>query len=218
MLRYKYPSDMQSFVKHSLFVMLLCSLLVSCHKRVGPTSLTIVDPIRHYYPLVQGEDLRMTYMIINSGRYPFIVQDIQPASLSIEFGKEPPHLIPVGDSLSLSLIFHTDRNIGYVEHKVRIFGNVNVVNDSSMIGEAVLTFDTHIVRPSLDQSDYEERYWEKKSKSEKLVDGNRGEQGYYTDEDVLENQLNDNYEFYPNHSRDKQVQRTVNILNGQFNQ
>lgn len=184
----------------------------ACHKRVGPTSLTVVDPVRHYYPLVQGEDLRMNYLIINTGMYPFIIQDIQPASLSVELEKEPPHLIPIGDSLSLSLVFHTDRNIGFAEHIVRIYGNVNQVNDTTTAGEVTLTFDTHIVRATVDQSDYEERYWEKKAQNEKLVDGDRGEQGYYTDEDVLENELNDNYEFYPNHNRDKQVERTLDKM------
>lgn len=204
---------MRSLFRHPiLIILLLSSCLLSCHKRVGPTSLTIVDPVRHYYPLVQREDLRMNYLVINTGRYPFIIQDLQPASLSIELTKKLPHLIPVGDSLNISLVYHTDRNIGYVEHKIRIFGNVNLLNDSSIVGEADLTFDTHIVRPSLDQSDYEERYWKKKSLDEKLVDGTRGEQGYYTDEDILENQLNENYEYYPNHHRDKQVHQTVEKL------
>lgn len=152
----------------------------------------------------------MNYLIINTGRYPFIIQDIQPASLSVELTKEAPHLIPSGDSLNICMVFHTDRNIGYAQHKVRIFGNVNMVNDTIPVeGEALLTFDTHIVRPTVDQSDYEERYWEKKSANEKLVNGTRGEQGYYTDEDIIENALNDNYEFYPNDHRDEQVKRTV---------
>lgn len=213
----KYLSNLRMFYRFRYFthVLALCSLVVlssACHKRVGPTTLYILDPERHYLPLVQGEELRMNYMIYNKGRDPFIIEDIQPATLSIEFAKEPPRLIPPGDSAKISMIYHTDRNIGYVEHKIRIFGNVSQYNDSSVQGEVDLTFDTHIVRPSLDQSDYEERYWEKKSKNEKLVDGERGEQGYYTDEDIRENQLNDNYEFYPNHNRDKQVQRTVQRL------
>lgn len=202
------------YARNIVFVFVFVFVLVGCHKRVGPTSLQIVDPVRHYLPLVQGEDLRMNYLIINTGRHPFIIQDIQPASLSIELDKEPPHLIPVGDSVHIALIYHTDRNVGYAQHVVRIFGNVNMVNgDSTRTGEVELTFDTHIVRPSIDQSDYEERYWEKKSANEKLVDGGRGEQGYYTDDDIRENQLNDNYEFYPNSNRDQQVLQTLEILN-----
>lgn len=189
--------------------LLLCCVLTACHKRVGPTTLHIVDPVRHYLPLVQGEDLRMNYLIINTGHYPFVIADIQPASLSIELGTEPPHLIPVGDSLYLNFIYHTDQNIGYVEHDIRIFGNVNLLDDSATVGMAMLTFDTHIVRPSLDQSDYEERYWERKAQNEKLVGGKRGEQGYYTDEDILEDMLNETNEFYPTRHRYRQVERTV---------
>lgn len=177
--------------------------------RVGPTNLHIVDPVRHYLPLVQGEDLKMHYTVVNVGRNPLIIQDIQPASLSIEVVKDPPKMVPAGDSLDICLVFHTDRNIGYSEHLIRIFGNIKHVNDSATNGLAILTFDTHIVRPTVDQSDYEERYWTKKAADEKLVDGTRGEQGYYTDEDILENQLNENYEFYPNSNRDQQVQRTL---------
>lgn len=202
-------------IRHIAPIALLCGLSLlgtACHKRVGPTTLKIVDPIRHYYPLVQGEDLYMNYLIINTGRAPFIIQDIQPASLSIELAKTPPHLIPTGDSLYLSLIFHTDQNIGYVEHKIRIYGNVAHLNDSSAVmGEAVLSFDTHIVRPTLDQSDYEERFWEKKSANEKFVEGERGNQGYYTDEDIQNAQETGKYEF-SNGNRDKQVERTLDIL------
>lgn len=205
------------YFRNIVFVFVFVFVLVGCHKRVGPTTLQVVDPVRHYLPLVQGEDLRMNYLIINTGHHPFIIQDIQPASLSIELGKTPPSLIPVGDSVFINLIYHTDRNVGYAEHVIRVFGNVNVVNgDTTHTGEFDLTFDTHIVRPSLDQSDYEERYWEKKAANEKLVDGGRGEQGYYTDEDVRENQLNDNYEFYPNSNRDRQVQQTLEKMNHSF--
>lgn len=202
-------------LRHSILPLALGCLAImaaSCHKRVGPTSLYIQDPVRHYLPVVQGEDLRMSYLIVNTGTEPFIFQDIQPATLSIEFVEEPPKLIPIGDSVCIDMIYHTDCNIGYVEHEIRIYGNLISLNDSVAEGEALITFDTHIVRPSLDQSDYEERYWEKKAENEKLVDGQRGEQGYYTDEDILENQQNGNYEFYPNHNRDKQVQRTVDKM------
>lgn len=212
MHHYKYHSNPIARALVFVFVALCAFVFTSCHKKVGPTHLHIIDPQRHYLPLVQGEDLKMSYRIINVGKDPFIIQDIQPASLSVEFTKTPPKLIPIGDSIDICLTYHTDRNIGYAEHIIRIFGNVNLVNDSTAEGIAELTFDTHIVRPSLDQSDYEERYWEKKSANEKLVDGLRGEQGYYTDDDIRENQLNDNYEFYPNTNRDRQVQRTLDKL------
>lgn len=202
-------------IKHKISLIALCCLAMAgsgCHKRVGPTQLRIVDPVRHYYPLVQGEDLKLNYLIVNTGKVPFIIQDVQPASLSIELTQTPPKLVPSGDSVHISLVYHTDLNIGYVSHKIRIFGNVIQVNDSAVSGEAELFFDSHIVRPTLDKSDYEERYWERKSANEKLVEGTRGEQGYYTDEDLRENELNDNYEFYPNYKRDKQVEKTVGIM------
>lgn len=174
---------------HNIVFVIVCVIVfafTACHKRVGPTSLRVVDPVRHYFPLVQGEEMRMNWIIVNTGKLPFIITDIQPATLSIELAQEAPKVIPVGDSLHLSMIYHTDFNIGYSEHIIRIFGNVDNVNDSTTDGVVLLTFDTHIVRPSLGHSDYEERYWEKKAEIEKLVDGERGEQGYYTEELSLE--------------------------------
>lgn len=171
-------------MKKSLYILLVLLLILpACRKHVGPTALQVIDPVRHYYPIVQGEELRMTFPIVNVGKNPFIISDIQPASLSIELTKEAPKIIPAGDSLYLSLVYHSDYNIGFSEHAVRIFGNVDEVNDTTADGVVVVRFDTHIVRPSLDLSDYEERYWQRKAENEKLVDGKRGEQGYYTDED-----------------------------------
>ena len=47
-------------------------------------------------------------------------------------------LIPVGDSANIAMVFHSDKNVGYVEHVIRIYGNVNALNDSAIIGEIVM--------------------------------------------------------------------------------
>lgn len=149
--------------------------LSSCKKTIGPTIIEVQDSVRHYYPVVQGSDLRMSYRVYNRGNRPLVLTDVLPSCNVIEFIKEPPRLIPSGDSANLVMVFHSLQNIGFAEHKVRLYGNFND-------GVATITFDVHIVRPTLDKSDYEEHYFERTSALwEDLVDGTLGEKFYYTD-------------------------------------
>lgn len=187
-----YPTAKRSYSASGLIAIAVILLLSSCVKRVGPTDIRILDPDRHYYAVVQGEDVRMSYMLINDGPHPLIISDIQPAELDIELAKEAPRLVPKGDSVRLCFVYHTDRNIGVTEHKIRMFANINSVNgivDTTHRGIATMRFDIHVVRPTVDRSDYEERYYAKRPAWEILVDGTRGEQGYFTDEDIRERQL-----------------------------
>lgn len=193
---------------HTLIAILAIALtLCACHKRVGPTQLQIVDPNRHYYPVVQGEELRMSYLIINRGRHPFVIQDVQPADMNINLAREAPHVLPPHDSLFLAFVYRTERNVGFSEQKIRIFGNVSHVNDTieTPDGVATIKFDVHIVRPTLGQVDYEEIYYARRPKVEEWVDGTRGEQGYYTDEMIQEREaamLEDGVVFYNKHHSD----------------
>lgn len=46
----------------------------------------------------------------------------------------------------------------------------------------MIIFDTHVVRPSIDLSDYEEYYQEKlRNSGENILDENKGAKEYYTD-------------------------------------
>lgn len=163
-----------------LLLLLAAVLWPSCRKTIGPTEIGVVDSVRHYYPVVQGVDVRMSYRIYNAGSRPLVIADILPSCSMIELVGELPHLIPRRDSADLNMIFHTDKNIGYAEHKVRLYGNFND-------GTCTLRFDVNIVRPSLDRSDYEEIYFARLAATmEEAVDGKMGEKGYYTDEDMQE--------------------------------
>ena len=75
--------------------------------------------------------------------------------------------------------FDTTKNIGYVRHSIRLFGNV------LPRGMAVLTFDVNVVPPSFDQPDYEEVHSQRRANNvEELVDGKSSEKGYYTAPDA----------------------------------
>lgn len=159
-------------------VFLIFALLFSsCRKTVQPTEIFIYDPVRHYFPVVQGDELRLSYRVRNAGKDVLVFTDIQPACLAIERIDDSPSFLLPGDSCDLCFIFHSWQNIGNVEHIIRLFGNFEN-------GEACLTFDVNVVRPTIDGSDYEEIYYRHQSEHERLVDGHRGEKGYYTDEDL----------------------------------
>ena len=72
----------------------------ACTKRVRPTYITVADSIRHYYPVVSGEVLDLTYVVRNEGDDPFLIDDIQPSCGCIDAPKDidaiPPH-----DSITL---------------------------------------------------------------------------------------------------------------------
>ena len=56
----------------SIFYILLLTALplyfTGCRKEVRPTSMTIKDSVRHYYPIKQGQQLDIMFTITNTGR------------------------------------------------------------------------------------------------------------------------------------------------------
>lgn len=128
------------------------STLTSCRKTVQPTSILIEDSIRHYPATILGDDLAMVYTVKNIGNDMLVITDVQPAVPTIEADKDNATMIPPGKEGRLKFIFHTDKNVGLARHIIRIFGNI------APHGEAQIIFDTHVVRPSVDLSDYEEYY------------------------------------------------------------
>lgn len=150
--------------------------LVSCHKTLEPTAIQIEDSIRHYPATILGEDLEMVYMVRNIGNDMLMISDIQPAVPTIEVDKENVDMIPPGEETQLRFIYHSDKNIGLAQHIIRIFGNIYPK------GVAQIIFDTHVIRPSIDLSDYEEYYQTKlKTDGENILDEQKGAKEYYTD-------------------------------------
>lgn len=150
--------------------------LVSCHKTLEPTAIQIEDSIRHYPTTILGEDLEMVYVVRNIGNDILMISDIQPAVPTIEVDKENVDMIPPGEETQLRFIYHSDKNIGLARHIIRIFGNIYPK------GVAQIIFDTHVIRPSIDLSDYEEYYQTKlKTDGENILDEQKGAKEYYTD-------------------------------------
>lgn len=154
--------------------------MVSCdkllHKELKPTVMGVKDSVRHYYPVVLGDELSITCRISNNGKEPLAITDIQPSNFSIRLTSPMPKLIPPGGTEDLNFAFNTEKNVGYAQHEIRFFGNI--IPD----GVAMLTFDTHIVRPTVDQFDYEEVYFNhRRDLLDELVDGEQGQKGYWVD-------------------------------------
>lgn len=126
------------------------STMTSCRKTVKPTAIQIEDSIRHYPATILGDELVMEYTVRNIGNDMLVITDIQPAVPTIEVDEKNVNMIPPGKEAKLKFTFHSDKNIGLARHIIRIFGNI-VPN-----GEAQIIFDTHVVRPSTNLSDYEE--------------------------------------------------------------
>ncbi len=183
--------------------------LTSCRESVQPTTISVKDSVRHYYPVIRGDEVKLSYEITNTGDNTLVITDIMPSCRAIiltstgddednndtkgRVYKREKDLLPGDNSTSpweytdraiiippgrtdrLTFIYRSDMNMGYVSHDIRIYGNI--VPD----GVAILTFDLHIVRPTPDHSDYEEIYYDHQSAIDELIDGKKGEKGYYTD-------------------------------------
>ena len=161
--------------------MVLCALsfvplflcLVGCRKVVGPTDIHVQDPMRHYFPVIMGHDVQQNWLLFNDGNSPLVISAIQPDCSDIEFAVAPPKTLLPGDSIMLCTTYHAGKIIGHATHNIRIFGNINPD------GVYTMTFDIHIIRPSVDHSDYEELHTAQQPGYERLVDGTMGEKGYY---------------------------------------
>lgn len=166
----------QSIIGTAAVLMVGMMLLTSCHKKLEPTAIEIEDSIRHYPATVLGDDLEMVYVVRNIGNEMLMISDIQPAVPTIEVDKANVNMIPPGEEALLKFVYHSDKNIGLARHIIRLFGNIYPS------GVAEIIFDTHVVRPSIDLSDYEEYYHEKlKNDAENILDEQKGAKEYLTD-------------------------------------
>ena len=164
--------------------------LSSCRKEVGTTAILILDSVRHYYPIVMGEKITMIYRIANIGKEPFVITDIQPSCGCSLPEDGAGTIIPPGAEGKLTFIFDTYKNVGYVRHTIRIYGNI------APHGVAQMVFDCNVVPPTTSSVDYEENYYERNAQElaiKGMIEGGQGQKGYFTDEGISDR----NYEKYP---------------------
>lgn len=159
-----------------IFALVLCA---SCEKELKPGGLVVIDPIRHYYPVLQGEPLTISYEMEDTTDIPIFIQEVQTSCGCIVPKTSLPLTVLPHKKAFLTLTFNTIKNTGYVHHYIYCYGNFS---DSSTV---VLEFDTNIVPGADYVRDYEELWTEQVHRGitvRQMVDGNASEKGYYTDE------------------------------------
>ena len=159
---------------------LLC--LTACvDKQLEPAEVEILDRIRHYYPVVQGELLGVTYEIENTSDNPLFIQEVQTTCGCIVPSDDLPIVILPKRVGYLRLNYNTIKNSGYVHHYVWCYGNIA---DSTY---RELQFTTNVVPEADYVHDYEQLWHDqevRKGTIRDYVDGEASEKGYYTDDGV----------------------------------
>ncbi|MCH5222145.1 MAG: DUF1573 domain-containing protein [Muribaculaceae bacterium] len=164
-----------------IVISVLSLSFVACEKKLGPVSVEIIDQVRHYYPVIQGEMMGITYEIENTSENTLFIREIQTTCGCLVPHDDLPIVILPKRKGFIHLGFNTIKNTGYVKHYVWCYGNFA---DSAW---RELRFDTNVV-PNADYTrDYEQLWHEQTTKTGSMrdfVDGKTSEKGYYTDEGI----------------------------------
>lgn len=164
-------------MKKLLLIALPLFLFAACEKKLKPATVIVADPVRHYYPVVQGEIMRVSYAIENVSENPLFIREVQTSCGCLTQNDELPIVILPHKQGYINIDFNTIKNTGYAQHFIYLYGNFK---DSSLLE---LQFDTNIVPPGNTSPDYEELWQEQNGTTIKeAVDGSSGEKGYYTDQ------------------------------------
>ena len=166
-------------MKRVLLLLLSLLALVGCSRKVQYTTVEIKDPVRHYYPILQGQELTVMIRIQNKGKVPLVVKDIQPSCGCIILESDHEMVVPPERSMMVTLKYDSRKNVGKVEHAIRFWGNI------SPSGMAEMRFDVNVVPDASYHHDYEELF-DKTTNAQRirdLVDGTGSETGlgYYVD-------------------------------------
>lgn len=157
----------------------------------------VVDSIRHYFPVRQGETLKIAYAIYNKSKDNLVIQEVQTSCGCLVSRDELPMFILSGDTGYVHADFNTTKNIGYVAHYIQCFGNFKNADSISIIDEKgkekwakfiELHFDTNVVPPSDYHRDYEEVWHEQASIDATIrdfVDGKSSQKDYWLDKDTI---------------------------------
>ena len=164
--------------KTFLFLKLLTVLavMISCDYKENLVDVKIVDPVRHYYPIIQGQELNIIIELENKSDNPFKITDILTSCGCVVLKKGALDVIPGQSTGYIELTYDSNKNIGLVNHFIYIYGNLNKVN------KLEANFDVHVVPDALYTTDYEELYRtevEKKGGAKNMVEGDENNKGYY---------------------------------------
>lgn len=163
------------------------AIIISCDYKENLVDVKIVDPVRHYYPIVQGQELNILIELENKSDSPFKITDILTSCGCVIVKKGAFEVIPAQSTGYLELSYNSNKNIGLVNHFIYIYGNLNKVD------KLEANFDVHVVPDALYTPDYEELYRkevEENGGTKSLVEGNENNKGYYISDGDSEEENN----------------------------
>jgi hypothetical protein len=140
------------------------------------TTMEIEDPVRHYYPILQGLKQNIIVKVTNTGKEPLKIHKVLP-SCGCTIAKFSTSAIAPGNEAFIEMEYDSNKNIGYVGIYTTIIANTEKHHHT-------MFFDLNVVPESLHTKDYEELYHieqEKKGGLQELVEGKTNERGYLVD-------------------------------------
>jgi hypothetical protein len=162
------------------------TLIISCDSKEELVDVKIVDPVRHYYPIIQGTQLKIKVELENTSDYPLKVTDILTSCGCVLIDEDDTQKVIPGQSTGyLELTYNSNKNIGLVNHFIYLYGNLNKKD------KLIVDFDVHVVPNALYTPDYEELYRkevEEKGGGKNMIEGNENEKGYYI---IVDGQIQD---------------------------
>ncbi len=166
-----------------LFCLLALTLLTGCRRGesenefLAKTTIEIEDPVRHYYPILQGQKQNVIMKITNTGDEPLKIYKVLP-SCGCVLAKYPKNAIAPGNYGLIEMEYNSIKNIGKVELYTTIIANTKKHHHT-------VYFDLNVVPDALYTKDYEELYHiqmeEEKSGLQELVEGETNQRGYVVD-------------------------------------
>lgn len=158
----------------NIIIIVFLSVIYGCSTELKPTSVKINDPVRHYYPIMTGEILTLSYEIENTGKEPLVISEIQTTCGCVATD-EKRRVIPEGQKAVINFEYDSSKNIGYVEHEILLYGNF----ENSSICK--LYFDVNVVPGSDYTEDYEVLHKEREKKNIFKKSTSSGKKNYYVD-------------------------------------
>lgn len=182
-MKYNYSTNKKSLYKHIAAILLLAfsSIMMSSCMDIKDrkTTIEIADNNRHYYPILTGQELEVSFIVKNTGTEPLMVTDIVSSCGCIKLADQKgAFAIPPKQERPVSLVYNSTKNIGYVKHYVSLYGNFVDAAYQDFV------FDVNVVPNALYTQDYEELYRAEESVKgviKYLVDGNESQRGYHLD-------------------------------------
>lgn len=174
---------MKRQIKYTRLLFFAFSLLslLSCNgdgenKFLDLTTMEIEDPVRHYYPILQGLEQNIVIKITNTGDNPLKLFKVLP-SCGCTIAEFTTHAIAPGNEGFIELKYNSTKNIGKVGVYTTIIANTKQRSHTTY-------FDINVVPDALYTKDYEELYHieeEKKGGLQEMVEGETNQRGYLVD-------------------------------------